>query len=280
MSNYTYSFQNQSFLTIIDNQETKKKLLSSLRNSILLFILLELVIIYLSKKVTSWIIKPAVESFNKQKQFIADASHELKTPISVIMANADALEEDREEEKWLYNIKNEAIRMNQLVSDLLDLASIEQEENKKNYSVSNLSKIVEMQVLTFESLAFEQHLTLKYEIDNNLSLNCNSNQIKQLISILLDNAIKHSSKKETIKVNLYKEKGEIILTVTNKGSPIPEGEQEKIFERFYRLDKSRNRNENRYGLGLAIAKNIVTNHNGKISVKSNNGYTTFKVVFK
>lgn len=199
ISSYSYLFKNQSFLTIIDNSQTRKKLLSSLKISLILFILLEIVIIYLAKIVTSWIIKLVYISFNKQKQFIADASHELKTPLAVIMANADALENDRSEDKWLNNIKSEIERMNKLVSDLLDLAKLEQVANKEIYSIIDLSKIIEMQVLSFESLAFEQNLSLKYEIEKEIYFNCNSNQFKQLVSILLDNAIKHSYKKQKTK---------------------------------------------------------------------------------
>ena len=104
--------------------------------------------------------------------------------------------------------------------------------------------------------------------------------MKQLMAILLDNAIKHSSKDGEIVVLLKKEKSDIMLVVKNKGEGIPKGSEEKIFERFYRADESRNRDENRYGLGLAIAKSIVTNHGGKISAHSENGYTTFQVIFK
>lgn len=134
--------------------------------------------------------------------------------------------------------------------------------------------------LSFESLIFEKGIKLNYDIQENIKLLCNSNQIKQLVSILIDNSIKHCSLKGEVIINLKKEKGNIILNVTNKGKEIPKGEREKIFERFYRADESRNRNENRYGLGLAIAKNIVTNHNGKIQVNCENGYTTFKVIIK
>lgn len=279
-ANYSYSFQEHNFLTIIDNSQTKKKLLSLLKFSFFIFVVLEIIIIYLSRLVTSWIIKPVEMSFNKQRQFIEDASHELKTPLAVVMANADALENDRNESKWLNNIKNEIERMNKLVSDLLDLAKLEEGANKDIYSVTNLSKMIEMQVLTFESLAFEHNLSLEYDIEREIKFNCDSNQIKQLVSILIDNAIKHSYNNEAIKVELYKEKNDVILTVTNKGDEIPKSEYDKIFERFYRMDKARNRKENRYGLGLAIAKNIVINHNGKISVNSNNENTTFKVVFR
>ena len=128
---------------------------------------------------------------------------------------------------------------------------------------------------------YEKDIKLDYKIEENIKFLCNGNQIKQLVSILLDNAIKHTYSKGKIEVELKKEKANaIVLTITNQGKEIPKEEQEKIFERFYRIDESRNRNDNRYGLGLAIAKNIVTNHNGEISVISENGHTTFKIFFK
>ena len=126
---------------------------------------------------------------------------------------------------------------------------------------------------------FEKGITLVDDIDGGIELNMNQYKIIQLVSILLDNAIKHSEKDGEIKVSLKKDK-DIVLKVVNKGEGIPKGEEEKIFERFYRADESRNRNENRYGLGLAIAKNICINHNAEITAKSGDGYTTFKVVFK
>lgn len=280
LTRYSYSFKGYNLLTIIDNTTARTKLLSLFKTSIIIFILLEIVIIIISIKLTSWIIKPVIESFNRQKQFIADASHELKTPVTVIMANAEALENEPEEKKWLDNIKNESERMNDLISDLLDLAKLENGTNKDNYTITNLSKLIEMSVLTFESLIYENKIKLEHTIQKDITINCNVNQIKQLIAILIDNAIKHSEENGEIKVILEKEKKDVILKVTNKGKEIPKEMQEKIFERFYRADESRNRDSNRYGLGLAIAKNIVINHNGKISVQSANGYTTFIVRIK
>ena len=146
--------------------------------------------------------------------------------------------------------------------------------------MSDLSKLIEISTLTFEGLMFEKKIELKTDIEKNINFNCNSDEIKQLSCILLDNAIKHSEQNGEIIVTLKATKNEIIFKVINKGNPIPKGQEEKIFERFYRVDESRNRNENRYGLGLAIAKGIVSNHNGTISANSNDGYTTFKVIFK
>lgn len=279
--NYSYSFiKSKNSLVIMDNSIIQKRLIQALKTSIIMFILLELIIVYVSKKLTQWIIKPVVEAFNKQKQFIADASHELKTPLSVIMASAEALENEPDEKKWLDNIKSESERMNKLISDLLEMAKSEN-GFKEQFINEDLSKIVERSVLTFEGLMYEKDIKLDYKIEENIKFLCNGNQIKQLVSILLDNAIKHTYSKGKIEVELKKEKANaIVLTITNQGKEIPKEEQEKIFERFYRIDESRNRNDNRYGLGLAIAKNIVTNHNGEISVISENGHTTFKIFFK
>lgn len=279
-SKYSYNLKRGGFLTIVDNSKVRDNLLLVLGSSIIIFVLFEIIIFYISKLITNWIIKPAIDSFNKQKEFISDASHELKTPLSVIIASAEALENDRNEIKWLNNIKNETERMNKLVVSLLDLSRLESGINKNTYSLNNISKIVEKASLTFEGLAYDKKVEIKANIENDIMLKCSTDEISELVSILLDNAIKHSFEKSIIRVNLYKDKSEIILDIINNGDMIPKDKIDNIFERFYRGDESRNRRDNRYGLGLAIAKNIVINHNGKIKAISKDNYTTFRVVFK
>ena len=275
---YSYSIHN-STMVIIDNENTNSVLLKTLLISFGILLLIELLILFISTKLTNWIIKPVQESFDKQKQFITDASHELKTPLAVIMASSEALESNPDEKKWLENIKSESDRMNKLISDLLELAKSESIDDRSEFTLCNLSKTVEKSVLTFEGIMFEKGIALEDSIEDDIEIEMNEYKIKQLMSILLDNAIKHSESGGKITVNLKKEK-DVVLTVSNLGEGIPKGDEEKIFERFYRADESRNRNENRYGLGLAIAKNIALSHNARITASSDNGETTFKTVFK
>ena len=279
-SRYAYYLTNKNNLIIMDNYIINNKLGDYFRMSLLIFILLEILIIYVSNTLTKWLTKPVIESFSKQKQFVVDASHELKTPLAIITASAESLELEPTEKKWLDNIKSESERMNKLVTDLVDLAKSENMKIKEKYNINNSSKIIEKTSLTFESLIYENKLKIEDNIDKDIMFSCNPDKIRELLGILLDNAIKHSTKNSKITVNLYKDKNNIILEIKNKGKEITKEDQEKIFDRFYRVDESRNRSDNRYGLGLSIAKNIVTSHNGKISVNCKNGYTTFKVIFK
>ncbi len=273
---YSYVFTNNT-LVIVDNAQINSDLNRQLLSNISLFILTEMAIGILTYFITAWIITPVKESFEKQKAFVADASHELKTPLAVMIASSDAYFNDKND-KWVKNMKSEAERMTKLVTELLDLAKTEEEQDIVMEN-NNLSNIVESSILTFESLFYENDISLKYDINKDIYLVCNFDLITQLMGILIDNAIKHSSKKGKVSVNLIKKNKQIVLEVKNKGLPIKKGEEEKIFERFYKADESRNRNSNNYGLGLAIAKNIVLKHSGVISAHSSNGYTTFKVIW-
>ena len=279
-SDYVFMETKEGNLIMVNNTSTKSYLLKELFKSILVFITLETIQVIISLNITKRIVKPVNEAFIRQKQFIYDASHELKTPIAIISASAEMLEKNPKEKKWLENIKTENNRMNKLVISLLDLSKSENIKENEVYTSVNLSKVIKNKALTFESLIYENSLELDVDVVNDIMFNCNEDRIKELLSILMDNAIKHSLPNSQIIVKLSKEKNNIYLSVKNKGKEIPVSEREKIFERFYRLDKSRNRDDNRYGIGLSIAKNIVINHNGTISVNCKDGYTTFIVNFK
>lgn len=273
---YAYIF-NDNILVILDNTNTNNLLITQLIINIILFIISEVVIGMITYYITTWIIRPVEKSFEQQKVFVADASHELKTPLSVMIASADAYFNDKND-KWVVNMKNESERMIKLVTELLDLAKTEKEQtiNKENKDLSN---IIESSILTFEGLFYDNKIKLDYNIEPNINFNCNEDLIIELMSILIDNAIKHCSGKHKVIVNLSKNNKQISLEVKNTGSPIPKEDEEKIFERFYKIDSSRNRNSNNYGLGLAIAKNIVEGHGGTISAHSESGYTTLKIIW-
>ena len=276
-SKYSYNIR-RNYIVIVDTSNAAYRLNGILKESLFLLIIIEIIVYIISYYLSKWIIKPAVDAFDSQKQFIADASHELKTPLAVIMASADALKEDNIESKWIDNIQYEADRMNNLIKNLLDLSRLESVNTQRENI--DLSKLFAKSILSLESLVFEKNIDLKYSIEEKIMFYSNSDEMKQLISILLDNAIKHSVSNGKIIINLKENKNNIVLEVKNKGTAIKKGDEEKIFDRFYRADESRNRSENRYGLGLAIAKAICEKNSGVITASSGGGYTTFKVVFK
>ena len=237
-----------------------------------------IIIIYIgSKKISKMLVKPVEETFEKQKQFISDASHELKTPLAVIEANADVLENEVEDNKWIKYIQNEIESMNKLINELLMLAKIENIDDIKEATQIDLSKELEIIISMFESMAYEKNIKLSYNLKEDVTIKANKEDIEHIVSTLLDNAIKHTKSEGQVVVELHKEKNNVIIQVKNQGEPIPEEEKEKIFERFYRIDKSRNRKEKRYGLGLAIAKSTVQKYNGEINVSHKDGFTIFKV---
>lgn len=236
-----------------------------------------IVIYIISKLVSNLIVKPVEETIEKQKQFISDASHELKTPLAVIEANVDVLENQIGKNKWMGYIQSEITSMDKLINDLLYLTKLENTKNIEANEIFNLSEEVNLVSSMFESMAYEKNVSINYNIVDNVKINANKEEVKQVLSVLIDNAIKHTNEKGKVFVDLKLEKNNAIIKVKNEGIPIPEEEKDKIFERFYRVDKSRNRNEKRYGLGLAIAKSIVESYNGKIDVYCMEGITTFKV---
>lgn len=234
-------------------------------------LLLFFLAIYLAKR----IVKPLEESYRRQKQFISDAGHELKTPVSIISANAELLARETGNSQWLSNIQYENERMGVLVAQLLEL--VRTENVSPRMECIDLGRLVSGEALPFESVAFENGVTLESSVADGVQVSGNSTQLRQLISILLDNAIRHCGHGGTVGIVLAKGKNAAFLSVINDGEEIPKEQREKIFERFYRADQARNSESGNYGLGLAIAKAVVTAHRGRIEVLCHEAKVEFAV---
>lgn len=232
-------------------------------------VLLFFVAVYLAKRIVS----PLEESYEKQKQFISDAGHELKTPVSVVSANAELLSREIGENQWLDNIRYENERMGSLVGQLLELARTE--NVKPQTEELDLSRLVAGGTLAFESVAFEHGQRLNTEIKDNVTVVGDADRLAQLVSILVDNAIRHGKDGGEVLVRLTQTKNAAVLSVVNDGDPIPKETAERLFERFYRADEARSSEEKHYGLGLAIAKAIVSSHKGKLELKCHDGKVEF-----
>lgn len=268
----SHKFKNDSKIIALVDISAEKSLLRQLVITFSVGTLVLLVLIFLiSLHFANRAIKPLTEAWDKQKQFVADASHELKTPLAAINTNIDVLLSKSgntiaDEEKWLRYIKSEVQRLSELSGNLLLMAKIDAELQVKKTTAS-ISEIVESTILNLEAVAYEKGVQLDYDIEKEITGKIEVSQITRLCLILLDNAIKYSPKNEYVKIRLVRcSRDQVMLTVHNMGEAIPEEDIEKIFDRFYRVDKSRSTTG--YGLGLAMAKEIVQMHNGKISVKS------------
>lgn len=216
---------------------------------------------------------PVQDAWNKQRRFVADASHELKTPLTVMLANFSVLlshpnDTINEQLKWLINSRDEALNMQKLVESLLILARSDAAIDLPEMKLVHLSDLLLNSALSFEAVAFDKDIKMNTQIAPNIYVKGDEQALKQLISILLDNAVKYAGKNGEINVKLFKHDVKyIIMQVQNSGKPIPANELPHIFERFYRGEQMRS-TVNGHGLGLAIAHKIVQIHNGKITAQS------------
>lgn len=226
-------------------------------------------------------LKPVEESWAKQKQFVADASHELKTPLSVIMANTEIIASHKEETvesqmQWIENTRVEAQRMAGLVADLLFLAKNDDGLKAQMEQVS-LSDCIETTVLSYDAVFYENGKVFRYDVARNINVWGNAGQLKQLTTILLDNANKHSVGEGNIFLTLTSTGRRVMLSVSNDSEELTEEQLSLIFDRFYTLDKSRNPEKSGNGLGLSIAQMISQSHGGDITANYSNGRAYFVV---
>ncbi len=208
-------------------------------------------------------VAPAVESMEKQKRFITDAGHELKTPLAVISANIDVLELESGKSEWTSSIRNQVKRMNSLVKNLLTLSRMDEERLHVVYSDFDMSAAVKETAISFEAIAESKFKKYQMDIEEGIHITGDKNSITQLTSLLLDNAMKYSDEKGSIHIYLKKDKN-IVLEVSNTSDCIPNGNLDKLFDRFYRADSSRSQERVGYGIGLSVARAIAQSHGGDI----------------
>jgi len=289
ISDYTLRFLKRESggkisVAFVDTSVETQAINSLLLNSLLIGFASLLVFLILSIFLANWAITPVKLAWERQKQFVADASHELKTPLTVILSNAEMLSHNTEantkESSRLENILTEGQRMKNLIENMLVLARSDYSDNKKIYSLVSLSEIVLSSVLLYESAVYDENKTFEYDVTAGIFIKGDEERLRQLVDILLDNAKKFTEENKLISLKLFTDLNkEVHLTVFNEGNPIPTTELENIFRRFYRTDSSRQSNGG-FGLGLAIADSIVNEHGGKIWAENylNTG-NLFHVVF-
>lgn len=227
---------------------------------------------------SKWMTRPVEKAWKQQRQFVADASHELKTPLTVIMTNAELLQaaEGDNRQQYTAGILTMSHQMRSLVEGLLELARVDNGAVKTAFMPLNLSLLVSDGVLPFEPLYFEKELLLESEIEDGVHIRGSVHHLQQVVEILLDNAMKYCSPRGRVRVTLQRQGHCALLTVANTGEPIAREDLKNIFKRFYRVDKARSR-DGSCGLGLSIAESIVAEHGGKIWAESSQGINKFCV---
>lgn len=262
-------------VAFMDNTVMQESMTTLFRYTLMFGGVVILALFFLAVYLARRIVRPLEESYEKQKQFISDAGHELKMPVSVVNANAELLSREIGDNQWLDNIRYENDRMGLLVAQLLELARTEQVAPRKEHL--DFSRLVGGEALPFESVAYEKEMPLRCEIKEGLYVSGNDAQLKQLVAILLDNALRHGEKGKEIALSLRAERGSAALSVINAGEEIPPEQRKQLFERFYRMDAARNGDGQHYGLGLSIAKAITEVHGGRIRVQCSGGKIEFAV---
>lgn len=247
-----------------------------------MFIFATAMIVFLGISIllSRWAIKPVAKAWDQQRQFVADASHELKTPLAVIMANAELMqnEETTETDKKQFsaNILSTTYQMRSLVENMLEMARVDNGTVKMHFAPLDMSDLVSNAVLSFQLLYEEKGMGLRLAIPEGISVDGSEQHLYQVMDVLLDNALKYGAPNSMVSVDVVTSGRNCILSVASPGEPLSEEELKNIFKRFYRADKARSLNGS-YGLGLSIAESIVAAHKGKIWAESKNGYNIFYV---
>ena len=262
--------ENGKLIAFVDVVKDFDVFYSNLGNSVVIsFFVLGFVTFFsfvLSKKAVA----PMVQAYEKQNAFITDASHELKTPLAIINTSADVLEMEGGESKWTGNIHKQVNRLNGLIGNLISLTKLEESDDLDRLEFS-LSDTLDDCVMDVKDYALSLDKNIVTDIEKDISFKGDEKLIRQVVGILLDNAIKYAREKSDINVKLTKQNKKIVFTVENEADNLEIKNYNILFERFYRADSSRNSKTGGYGIGLSIAQSIVLKHKGKISADSFDG---------
>lgn len=273
-----------TLISFVSREHLEERMEETIAQSLIAGLISLLIFLFISNIVANLAIAPVEEAWKQQKQFLADASHDLKTPLTVILANNNILATHKDETvgsqmKWIESTSEEAGRMTELVNKMLELAKEEAAKEELKFGEVDLSEIVENSILQFEVVAFEKNLTIESGIQPNIIVRTHAPTFSKVLEILFDNAIKYSEEGGKISVALYKSSKKIYFSINNKGEYIKPDELPHIFERFYRTNKERNIHG--HGLGLSIAKKKCDMMGLKLSVESNEyDGTTFTIALK
>ena len=252
----------------------KNTLVYSVGVSLLGFLAVFMLVLFWSKK----IFKPVADSYEKQKRFITDASHEIKTPLTIIDANTEVIEMMNGESEWTQNTRDQVKRLTSLTNQMVALSRLDENPEPKEMTEFNLSDVAYEVIDHFVALSEVTGKKINMEIQDGITYKGDENSIRQLISILVDNAMKYAVQTESIDISLKRDGRKIRFMLRNLTDGMQEGAQDILFERFYRPDSSRNSETGGSGIGLSLAKSIVEVHKGKITAKCDGeGYITFMV---
>ena len=278
---YLKSVSPRGFTIVFSDTTTESSTLKHLFYSCLtIFFAAMIVFLGISILLSHWVIKPVATAWDQQRQFVADASHELKTPLAVIMANAELMqnEETPEEDKKKFSqyILSTTYQMRSLVENMLEMARVDNGTVKMNFVSLDMSELISNAVLSFQLLYEEKGMGLRCATAVGIRIQGSEQHLYQVMDVLLDNALKYSTPGSMVSVDLVSHGKTCVLSVASPGEPISKEDLKNIFKRFYRADKARAMNGS-YGLGLSIAESIVEAHKGKIWAESKSGYNIFYV---
>lgn len=278
---YQVSHSRMNHETVIVFLDTSEEILSYVRVlllsggiGIVCWILMLFMVMFLSKRA----IRPIAENIEKQKQFVTNAGHEIKTPLAIILANTEAMELYNGENKWSKNIREQTVRLSGLMKNLLFLAKMDEGSAQIMKTEISFSELLTENIQYFTEPLKLRGITLQTEIQPNVIIKANKEQMIQLISILMENASKYTNDNGTVAVSLQKSDKHVLLQIKNSCEELPDTPPDKLFDRFYRDDKARTQKTGGYGIGLSVARSIVTANKGSITAEyENESFVSFTV---